>query len=168
MRHMPRNTEAPWALMLAMKNLKLLRTMLEGGLSWKGPQDVDGAVEHAASQGACDALAILRQAVPLPMPRCGKTNKHCSMPRSLSRQGLRCAPILMEAGAHAEVSTREGWTRLDHAVGQGDSPEAERAIRALEENGARVDYETPEKQPLRQAARHASRMVALLLSVGAC
>lgn len=165
MRHMPRNTEDPEALSLALTELGLLRTMLEGGLSWKGPKGWNGPMSDAASQGACEALTLLLKAGADPNTM-GQDEQRLLHAATRSTQGLRCVPLLLDAGARAEVSSG-GWTPLSYAAHEKFSPDAERAIRALVAHGAKLDRKTPQGLSLLQVAQGSPEMVEFLRSLGA-
>lgn len=165
MRHMPRGTQEPKALMASMSDLKLFRTLLEGGISWKGWPGSTGPMNEAAGFGNCEALTLLLQAGADPNTT-GRDEETVVHAATQSQQGLKCVPLLLEAGARVEVF-HKGWTPLSYAARQTYSDEAERAIRALVARGARLDGETPEKETLLQAARRSPRMVELLRELGA-
>ncbi|MFP2895619.1 ankyrin repeat domain-containing protein [Corallococcus sp. 4LFB] len=165
MRYMPKDTQDPQALRLALTDLGLVRTLLEGGLSWKGRQNSNGPLNAAASQGACEALALMLKAGAAPNTL-GQDQQTLLHTATRSSEGLRCVPLLLEAGGRAEVSSG-GWTPLSYAAQQKYSPDAERAIRALVAHGARVNRMTPDKKTLLQAAQRSPEMVELLRSLGA-
>ncbi|MCY1030989.1 ankyrin repeat domain-containing protein [Corallococcus sp. BB11-1] len=165
MRHMPRDTQDPEALRLALTDLELVRTLLEGGLSWRGRERSNGPMNDAASMGACEALTLLLKAGGDPNT-VGQDRQTVLHAATRSTRGLRCVPLLLEAGATAEVSSG-GWTPLIYAAYEKYSPEAELAIRALVAHGARVDRKTPEGEGLLEAARKSPEMVTLLQSLGA-
>ncbi|MBN8471842.1 ankyrin repeat domain-containing protein [Corallococcus exiguus] len=165
MRHMPRDTQDPEALRLALTDLDLVRTLLEGGLSWRGRERSNGPMNDAASMGACEALTLLLKAGGDPNA-VGQDQQTVLHAATRSSQGLRCVPLLLEAGAKAEVSSG-GWTPLLYAAHEKYSPEAELAIRALVAHGARVNRKTPQGMGLLEVARKSPEMVALLQSLGA-
>ncbi|WP_375758625.1 ankyrin repeat domain-containing protein [Corallococcus exercitus] len=165
MRHMPKGTQDSPALRLALMDPELVRTMLEGGLSWKGEPNSYGPLSEAASRGACEALALMLKAGADPNTL-GQDQQALLHTATRSSEGLRCVPLLLEAGARAEVSIR-GWTPLIYAAHEKYSPDADRAIRALVAHGAQVHRKTPGKKTLLEAAQRSPEMVELLRSLGA-